>query len=292
MPEQLTVAQAIAQKRSVIASQGASLDAAIAAIARKAAGEGTKPSYLISDGDTVGELYFNTSLSSAEIKSFLSELSFDETDENNADLAYSYLGLGELYAYELSEIGYTGEYMITWNEGEYPLILYCTTDVAGINLNEGWRVTSVTPENGIEVDFSGYDPAFVDAIDRFAAKESLCFGSSASSLPRLNAPSVSITQMTLTITNPASNGNFVTGYKILVDGAEFAVTQNTAYDLSGIQADTASVAAIAVGTNFADSAASTAAAFTKYFDIDLYDDDASTVLQTERVRLGSMPTYT
>lgn len=117
-------------------------------------------------------------------------------------------------------------------------------------------------------------------------------GGGGSGQPQLNAPSVTLTnKYTLTVTNPATNGNFVTGYKIFANGIEYASTQNTTYDLSGLTASTAAITAKAVGTNFADSPASNTVTFYSYYTVSMYDSDMTTLLSTESVRYGSMPTY-
>ena len=83
-------------------------------------------------------------------------------------------------------------------------------------------------------------------------------------LPQLNAPTISLNGDTLTISNPATNGNFVTGYKVYSDGSLVATIQATTLDLSTVisAAGTHSVTAKAYGTGFNDSAASTAVSYT------------------------------
>ncbi len=82
--------------------------------------------------------------------------------------------------------------------------------------------------------------------------------------PTLNAPTISLSYSTLTITNPASNGNFVTKFKVFSNGA--ALTEatikgsTTTVDLSTLltTAGTYSITAKASAANFNDSAASSA----------------------------------
>ena len=82
-------------------------------------------------------------------------------------------------------------------------------------------------------------------------------------LPTLNAPSLSVNGLTLTITNPASNGNYVTGYKLYVNGVFEDTVQTTSVDLSSmLETGTYLITARAYGTNFNDSAESNAASVT------------------------------
>lgn len=77
--------------------------------------------------------------------------------------------------------------------------------------------------------------------------------------PQLNAPSISLSANTITITNPATNGNFVTGYNIYIDGTFYDSTSSNTYDLSTYAqggASSASITATAIGTNFLESAES------------------------------------
>lgn len=85
-----------------------------------------------------------------------------------------------------------------------------------------------------------------------------------SSQPTLNAPTIAINDKTLTITNPASNGNFVTKFKVFSNGTaltEAAIKgSTTTVDLSTLltTAGTYSITAKASAANFNDSAASSA----------------------------------
>lgn len=86
--------------------------------------------------------------------------------------------------------------------------------------------------------------------------------------PTLNAPTIAINDKTLTITNPASNGNFVTKFKVFSNGT--ALTEavikgsTTTVDLSTLltEAGTYSITAKASAANFNDSAASSAVSYT------------------------------
>ena len=85
-----------------------------------------------------------------------------------------------------------------------------------------------------------------------------------SSQPTLNAPTIAINDKTLTITNPASNGNFVTKFKVFSNGT--ALTEavikgsTTTVDLSTLltESGTYSITAKASAANFNDSVASSA----------------------------------
>lgn len=88
-----------------------------------------------------------------------------------------------------------------------------------------------------------------------------------SSQPTLNAPTIAINNSTLTITNHASNGNFVTKFKVFSNGT--ALTEavikgsTTTVDLSTLltEAGTYSITAKASAANFNDSAASNAVSY-------------------------------
>ena len=84
--------------------------------------------------------------------------------------------------------------------------------------------------------------------------------------PTLNAPSISLSGTTLTITNPASNGNFVTKYA-LYNGSTLLLTTadaSTTIDLSLwiTTAGTYTLTVKAKGTNFNDSASSNTVTYT------------------------------
>ena len=86
--------------------------------------------------------------------------------------------------------------------------------------------------------------------------------------PQLNAPTISVSsnaqgQSLIAISNPATNGNFVTKYKIFLDGNYHSETVQT----SGIaitDAGNHSVTVKACGTNFDDSPASNAVTVNNY----------------------------
>ena len=74
-------------------------------------------------------------------------------------------------------------------------------------------------------------------------------------LPTLYAPTISISDDTLTITPNSNNGAFVTGYKIYVDNALLDTTTSTTYDLSDelTEIGTYEIYVTAYATLFVDS---------------------------------------
>ena len=81
--------------------------------------------------------------------------------------------------------------------------------------------------------------------------------------PTLNAPTISLSNSTLTITNPATNGNFVTSYRIFNGSAELAVLTSKTVDLSTLLTDpgTYSITVKASAPNFNNSAASNSVSY-------------------------------
>lgn len=78
--------------------------------------------------------------------------------------------------------------------------------------------------------------------------------------PTLNAPTISLSNSTLTITNTATNGNFVTSYRIFNGSSELAVVTSTTVNLSTLLTETGtySITVKASAPNFNNSAASNA----------------------------------
>lgn len=83
-------------------------------------------------------------------------------------------------------------------------------------------------------------------------------------LPTLNAPTISLSNSTVTITNPSTNGNFVSGYKVYNGSALLATIQTTTIDLSNYltESGTYTITVKAYGTNFNNSAASNSVTYT------------------------------
>ena len=81
--------------------------------------------------------------------------------------------------------------------------------------------------------------------------------------PTLNTPTIAINDKTLTITNPATNGNFVTSYRIFNGSAELAVVTSKTVDLSTLltTAGTYSITVKASAPNFNNSAASNSVSY-------------------------------
>lgn len=82
--------------------------------------------------------------------------------------------------------------------------------------------------------------------------------------PTLNAPSISLSGTTLTITNPSSNGNFVTSYTLYNGSTVITTTTSKTIKLSTYitTAGTYTLTVKAKGTNFNDSASSNSVTYT------------------------------
>lgn len=123
--------------------------------------------------------------------------------------------------------------------------------------------------------------------------------------PTLNAPSISLSGSTLTITNPSTNGNFVTSYKVYKGGTLLTTITATMLDLSTLitAAGTYSITVKASGTNFNDSNASSAITYTLQgqttpvislvsgttIQIDTIDDNAQTIeVYTDGTKIGEV----
>lgn len=77
-------------------------------------------------------------------------------------------------------------------------------------------------------------------------------------LPTLNAPSISLSDNTLTITNPSTNGSFVSGYDVYKNGTLLTSITLATVDLSTLitEGGTYTITVKAKGTNFNESVAS------------------------------------
>ena len=115
--------------------------------------------------------------------------------------------------------------------------------------------------------------------------------------PTLNAPTISLSNSTLTITNPATNGNFVTSYRIFNGSAELAVVTSKTIDLSTLLTDsgTYSITVKASAPNFNNSAASNSVSYkvaaagynvtvtAENYDFNIYDGQSAS-----GTKLGSL----
>lgn len=80
-------------------------------------------------------------------------------------------------------------------------------------------------------------------------------GTFEATLPTLNAPTISLSGSTLTITNPATNGSFVSGYDVYKNGTLLTSITLATVDLSTLITDsgTYTITVKAKGTNFNES---------------------------------------
>ena len=83
-------------------------------------------------------------------------------------------------------------------------------------------------------------------------------------LPTLNAPTISLSNSTVTITNPVTNGSFVSGYDVYKDGTLLTSITLATVDLSTLITDsgTYTITVKAKGTNFNESVASNSVTYT------------------------------
>lgn len=82
-------------------------------------------------------------------------------------------------------------------------------------------------------------------------------------LPTLNAPTISLSDSTVTITNPVTNGSFVSGYDVYKDGTLLTSITLATVDLSTLITDsgTYTITIKAKGTNFNESVASNSVSY-------------------------------
>ena len=83
-------------------------------------------------------------------------------------------------------------------------------------------------------------------------------------LPILNIPTISLSGSTLTITNPVTNGSFVSGYDVYKNGTLLTSTISLTVDLSTLitEGGTYTITVKAKGTNFNESVASNSVEYT------------------------------
>lgn len=72
-------------------------------------------------------------------------------------------------------------------------------------------------------------------------------------LPTLKTPSISRNGGILNISNPSTNGSFVTGYKIYANGVLVNTQTSTSFNLNSLDPGTYSITVAAYGSNFNDS---------------------------------------
>lgn len=146
-------------------------------------GGGAKPAYLISDGDTVSTFYFNTGYS---LDSFLAGLTYDQTEAiSGAGLSFRYLGFGNLSAFDLTNLGMSGEYALAWADASSGSVtpLYTTAPVPAFSISAaGWQVPHFAPGASVLVDISDVYPAFAAIMDSVAAKAAIAFNADAKSV--------------------------------------------------------------------------------------------------------------
>jgi hypothetical protein len=124
----------------------------------------------------------------------------------------------------------------------------------------------VEPDDGINGGYQ-YEPAdgitFEDFNNIISNLIYLKNHGSAGLQPQLHAPSLSISQHTLTINNPQSNGDFVSEFKVYADTTLIATVSNPIVDLSTYLTTPAtySITAKCCGPNFIDSLASSAVSY-------------------------------
>ncbi len=90
------------------------------------------------------------------------------------------------------------------------------------------------------------------------------YAGGSATLPTLRTVSISRSGHTLTISNPSTNGTFVTGYKIYDNGTLVFTQSSTSYSLLNLGVGVHSVTVKAYGTNFNDSVASSAVSYSIY----------------------------
>lgn len=140
-------------------------------------GGGTKPAYLLNNGDIVTTLYFNVDYN---VGAILPYLTYDQTETiTGAGLSYCYLGIGHLSAFDLTNLGLSGEYAVAWADGTSGTVvpIYATTAVPVFGVTEsGWQVASYTPSSSITVDYTYINPSFFTVMDEIVAQDDIAFG--------------------------------------------------------------------------------------------------------------------
>ena len=140
---------------------------------------GSKPSYLISDGDTITNLYFNVGYN---LDTYLAGLTYDETFPS-PPLAYTTIYDGLLYAGDLSSVGLGSGYILYAYDGTNMVLLYSTiifdasAYIPGFACTQtGWQLSSIALPASMTVDFGDIKPSFLEIIDYVETKTPIAFG--------------------------------------------------------------------------------------------------------------------
>ena len=83
-------------------------------------------------------------------------------------------------------------------------------------------------------------------------------------LPTLHAPTISRNGSTLILSNPSSNGTYVSGYRIYANGNIVSTQSGTTFNLNSLDPGTYTITATVYGTNFNDSSASNSVSYSVY----------------------------
>lgn len=140
----------------------------------------TKPSYLISDGDTISDLYFNIFIPEQILDYALSQLTYEYDPVSQINVCLigfsdpQIAGLNNLYAIDLSALGLQNEYALVWNDGTITPI-YLTTDVPNWG-NKGWQLASLTLSTAVTVDEAFINQTIKPYLDNVITKEQISFG--------------------------------------------------------------------------------------------------------------------
>ena len=181
----------------------------------------TKPSYLISDGDSVTGLYFNTNY---DLDQWLSGLTYNETFPS-PPLAFCTIYDGLLYAGDLSSVGLGNGYFLYGYDGVNITAIYSTIAfdasayIQDLNVEtKGWQLTQVVFPTPITINFSSAIPSFLDILDEVVAGSSVCFGGL--TIRRTKVSSNNIHYTSTELSNPADQANLIATSSIAVPNNE------------------------------------------------------------------------
>lgn len=138
---------------------------------------------------------------------------------------------------------------------------YDVTEKASVVVN----VDTAKPEQTKTVEITSNGTTKITADSGKVLSEVTVTVNVPSEQPTLNAPTISLSDSTLTITNPATNGNFATAYKVYDGETLVATVTTTTVNLSTYitTAGTHTITVKAAGANFVDSAASNSVTVSK-----------------------------